>query len=44
MKKQEEFIEKITKDKKELLGEIKKIDEIINNSEDLKRRYLAVKE
>ena len=40
MKNQEKFIEEITKEKKELLGKIKEIDELINNPEDLRKRYL----
>lgn len=44
MKSQEKFIEEITKEKKELLGKIKQIDELINNPEELRKKYLEENE
>ena len=41
MKNQKEFIEEITEEKKEKLIEIRKIDGILNNPNELKRQYLA---
>lgn len=40
MQNQGKFIEEITKEKKELLGQIKEIDELINNPDDLRKKYL----
>ena len=41
MKNQKEFVEEITEEKKENLIEIRKIDSILNNADELKKQYLA---
>ena len=41
MKNQKEFVEEITEEKKEKLIEIRKIDSILSNPEELKKQYLA---
>lgn len=41
MKNQKEFVEEITEEKKEKLIEIRKIDSILSNANELKKQYLA---
>ncbi len=41
MKNQETYIEELGKEKKQRISEIKKIDEIISNPQELKKQYLA---
>lgn len=40
MMKQDEFVENITKDKKNMLSRIKEIDELLNNSVLLRKKYI----